>query len=102
MKKLLKKARVYWENDNDNTLDIKAKGTMEHLFPELKKITDEEIRKWLINEIKIKHHNLDEDNVDFVDKAIAWLEKLKVFTEHGDGLYYFANDEFTYIGYKPI
>lgn len=36
---------------------------------------DEKIRKWIINEIKIKHHNLDEDNVDFVDKAIAWLEK---------------------------
>lgn len=36
---------------------------------------DEEIRKWLINEIKIKHHNLDEENIEFVDKAIAWLEK---------------------------
>lgn len=45
------------------------------IFPELKESGDEMIRKWVINEIKVKHHNLDEDNVDFVDKAIAWLEK---------------------------
>lgn len=43
--------------------------------PELKESEDDNIRRWIINEIKIKHHNLDEDNVDFVDKAIAWLEK---------------------------
>jgi len=42
---------------------------------ELNESEDEEIRKWIINEIKIKHHNLDEDSVDFVDKAITWLEK---------------------------
>lgn len=42
---------------------------------------DEKIRKWIINEIKIKHHNLDEENVDFVDKAIAWLEKQGNMTE---------------------
>lgn len=48
---------------------------VESLFPELKKSEDDNIRRWIINEIKIKHHNLDEDNVDFVDKAIAWLEK---------------------------
>lgn len=48
---------------------------LEDLFPELKESEDEKIRKWIINEIKVKHHNLDEDNVDFVDKAIAWLDK---------------------------
>lgn len=47
------------------------------IFPELKESEDDNIRRWIINEIKIKHHNLDEDNVDFVDKAIAWLEKQK-------------------------
>ena len=50
-------------------------GWCEYIFPELKESEDEEIRKWLINEIKIKHHNLDEENIEFVDKAIAWLEK---------------------------
>ena len=45
------------------------------IFPELKENENETIRKWIINEIKINHHNLNEDNVDFVDKAIAWLEK---------------------------
>ena len=50
-------------------------GWCEYIFPELKGSEDEKIKKWIINEIKIKHHNLDEDNVDFVDKAIAWLEK---------------------------
>ncbi len=50
-------------------------GWCEYIFPELKESEDEEIRKWLINEIKIKHHNLDEENIEFVDKAIAWLKK---------------------------
>ena len=45
------------------------------IFPELKETESECIRKWIINEIKINHHNLDKDNVDFVDKAIAWLEQ---------------------------
>lgn len=52
-------------------------GWCEYIFPELKESEDEKIRKWLINEIKIKHHNLDEENIEFVDKAIAWLEKQK-------------------------
>lgn len=47
----------------------------------LQESEDEKIRKWIINEIKIKHHNLDEENVDFVDKAIAWLEKQGNMTE---------------------
>ena len=46
-----------------------------NVFPELAESEDEQIKKWIINEIKIKHHNLDEENVDFVDKAIAWLER---------------------------
>ena len=35
---------------------------------------------------------------DFRKKYIAWLEKLKVFAEYGDGLYYFGNNGFTYVG----
>ncbi|MCR4774589.1 MAG: hypothetical protein K5854_09570 [Prevotella sp.] len=55
--------------------DCDAARQIFRFFPELKESEDEKIRKWLINEIKINHHNLDEDSVDFVDKAIAWLEK---------------------------
>ena len=43
----LERAREYWETDNDNTLDIKAKGTMEYLFPVLKESEAEKIRKEL-------------------------------------------------------
>lgn len=57
------------------TANADQRYVLEKLFPELRETEDEKIRKWIINEIKIKHHNLDEENVDFADKAIAWLEK---------------------------
>lgn len=68
--KALERARVYWENDNDNTLSIKAKGTMEYLFPELAESEDERIIKEIIQSIKgsmIVIHK---------DKCLAWLEKV--------------------------
>ena len=61
-----------WHKLDNNDL---SNDDLETLFPSLKEPEDEKIRKWIINEIKIKHHSLDEDNVDFVDKAIGWLEK---------------------------
>ena len=69
--KLFAKAKQIYNKEND----VLIMHTIETLFPELKESEDEKIRKWIINEIKIKHHNLDEENVDFADKAIAWLEK---------------------------
>lgn len=69
--KALERARVYWETDNDNTLDIKAKGTMEYLFPELAESEDERIIKEIIQSIKgsmIVIHK---------DKCLAWLEKVR-------------------------
>ena len=66
----LKRAAIIYKGE-----DKSLKESLEQIFPELKESEDEKIRKWIINEIKVKHHNLDEDNVDFVDKAIAWLEK---------------------------
>lgn len=69
--------------------------------PELKESNDEKIRKALIDyfddankacENPLQSYGIHTDNV------IAWLEKLKVFTEHDEGLYYFANSEFTYVG----
>lgn len=69
--KALERARVYWETDNDNTLDIKAKGTMEYLFPELAESEDEKIIKEIIQSIKgsmIVIHK---------DKCLTWLEKVR-------------------------
>lgn len=66
----LKRAAIMYKSE-----DKSLKKSLEQIFPELRGDEDEKIRKWIINEIKVKHHNLDEDNVDFVDKAIAWLEK---------------------------
>lgn len=57
------------------TANADQRYVLEKLFPELRETEDEKIRKWIINEIKIKHHNLDEENVDFADKAISWLER---------------------------
>lgn len=68
--KALERARVYWETDNDNTLDIKAKGTMEHLFPELAELGDESIRKRII--ALVNAHGQGR----FKESMLAWLEKV--------------------------
>ena len=72
----LEKAREYWETDNDNTLDIKAKGTMEYLFPELAKSGDEIIKEELINYLK---HRCNSTTLSGEERAcnkwIDWLEK---------------------------
>lgn len=69
----LERAREYWETDNDNTLDIKAKGTMEYLFPVLKESEAEKIRKELIEKVKETPAC-----IGFNDKnaVLAWLEKV--------------------------
>lgn len=64
----LDRAKVYWETDNDNTLDIKARGTMEHLFPELKESENEKIRKEIMSYIKSSGAITNK-------QWIAWLEK---------------------------
>lgn len=73
--KKYKEALENARQEYDTTENVERKQWLEELFPELAESEDERIRKWIINEIKIKHHNLDEDDADFVDKAIAWLEK---------------------------
>ena len=90
MKTIEQKARAYDEvirklrgmMPNWERLSYNGKTFLQdliYIIPELAESEDEKIRKWIINEIKIKHHNLDEENVDFVDKAIAWLEKQKEY-----------------------
>lgn len=107
MKSIRQKAKAY-----DKALEIAKKvhkyssdiaeiKRIEEIFPELKESDDEKIRKALIDyfddankacENPLQSYGIHTDNV------IAWLEKLKVFTEHDEGLYYFANSEFTYVG----
>lgn len=65
------------------------------VFPELKESQDERIRKEIIAIFEGKIPFTSEEDSK---RYIAWLEKLKVFAEHGDGLYYFGDNGFTYIG----
>ena len=71
--KAIERAKEYWETDNDNTLDIKAKGTMEYLFPELKESEDEKTRKELISFLQLPHPKFVGERKQ--EKWIAWLEK---------------------------
>ena len=72
--------------------------------PELAESEDEKIRKALIELVKFSKRSCFEIlkdqsfNIVSMDAMLAWLEKLKVFAEHGDGLYYFGNNGFTYVG----
>ena len=71
----LEKAREYWETDDDNTLDIKARGTMEYLFPELRESEDEKIKKVIIGLLKQStYEDCVYDGVNMKD-IYAWLEK---------------------------
>ena len=81
----IEKAYLYAQTDS-------TKAVLEDIFPELKD-DDEKTRKELIELIGCMH------DADPRKKGwIAWLEKLKVFSEHGDGLYYFGDNGFTYVG----
>lgn len=88
----VKASRIY---NKEN--DMLIMHTIEVLFPELKGSDGERIRKALISFLKspFVNENITDEKVT---PWIAWLEKLKVFAEHGDGLYYFGNNGFTYVG----
>ena len=66
----LERAKEYHSVDIDNTMDVKARGIMEYLFPELKINEDEKIRKRI-------SHALHGDVLDFdeIIQADTWLEK---------------------------
>lgn len=93
----LRLARDYYEDENCFKY---IKGALEHIFCELKEPDDEDIRKTLFETFS----NFNAAGTFWTDilqiskdKVLTWLEKLKMFAEHGDGLYYFANNDFTYI-----
>lgn len=74
----IERAKEYWKTDNDNTLDIKAKGTMEYLFPELTGSKDERIRKALIHLISEEDGFLTEIDGINVKDILSFLDTLDV------------------------
>lgn len=100
-KEALKKAKAYDEAlelmrdcvpDEDGLVHVRPSD----IFPELTKNKDEKIRKEILEYFQ-QFENEELRGVNISD-WIAWLEKLKVFAEHGDGLYHFGNNVFTYVG----
>lgn len=58
--------------------DIAEIKRMEEIFPVLKESEDEEIRKWIIDDIRYNMNNEPLNNSEYkkeAEKAIAWLEK---------------------------
>lgn len=54
------------------------KPVIEQIFPELKELDDEEIRKWIIDDIRYNMNNEPLNDSKYkkkAEKAIAWLEK---------------------------
>ena len=106
MKSIRQKAKAY-----DNAIEIAKKvhkyssdlaeiERMEEIFPELRESEDEKIRKELLEYCKkqAKLYNQAGTRCSQIQSWIAWLKKLNVFAEHGDGLYNFVNSEFIYVG----
>ncbi len=71
-KEALERAKEYWETDDDNTLDVKVRRTMEYLFPELKESEDERIKKELIAIFK---GQIPYTSKEDAERYITWLEK---------------------------
>lgn len=90
-KKRLDAAR-YWHSNSEGGHPHCVRRNLS----ELHESGDEKIRCFLIDFVKIN----DGVNIppDYAKKVLAWLEKLKVFAEYGDGLYHFGNNTFTYVG----
>lgn len=85
-KEALEKARDYWETDNDNTLDIKAKGTMEYLFPELKELEDENIKSCIGMCLTDACEQRFRDYNTSLKDCLAWLEKQDIKTNPYSGV----------------
>jgi len=79
-KEALERAKEYYDVDEDNTMQVHARGVMEYIFPELAESEDEKIRLMLLDMIKRWLRCAEENNVTNDIKqakaAIAWLEKL--------------------------
>lgn len=63
---------------NQKIGDLDENDTLLGIFPELKGSEDEQIRKWIIDDIKYNMNNESLNNSEYIkkaEKAIAWLEK---------------------------
>lgn len=98
-KEALEKAKAYDEAlelmrdcvpDEDGLVHVRPSD----IFRSLEESLDERIRKALL---RFHASTIDLHGIKGKD-ILAWLEKLKVFAEHGDGLYHFGNNGFTYVG----
>lgn len=70
---VLKKASAAHKDE-----DRHLKATLERIFPELKESDDENIRTWIIDDIRYNINNEPLNNSEYkkkAEKAIAWLEK---------------------------
>ena len=71
----LERAKKYYDVDEDNTMQVRARGVMEYLFPELKESEDERIRRaicLLVNGLTSEHFKRCGASFDQIH---AWLEK---------------------------
>ena len=82
-KEALERAKVFTNNDKDNNLMIRAKGTMEYLFPELSESEDEKTRKKLIDRFKSLKPNSSWYEIP-IDNILSWLEKQKNLLSDND------------------
>ena len=71
------KAKAY-DEAIERTRKLYGNELAEEIFHELKESDDEEIRKWIIDDIKFNISNEPLNNSEYkkkAEKAIAWLEK---------------------------
>lgn len=74
--KALERAKEYYDVDEDNTMQVHARGVMEYLFPELKESEDEKIKKAIRYAISQSTHS-DGTLINEIssEEAFDWLEK---------------------------
>lgn len=71
--KAIKEASIAYKDE-----DKHLKATLERIFPELKESEDDEMIKWIIDDIRYNMDNEPLNNSEYkkkAEKAIAWLEK---------------------------
>ena len=71
------KAKAY-DEAIERARKLYGNGITEEIFHELKESEDEEIRRWIIDDIKFNISNEPLNNSEYkkkAEKAIAWLEK---------------------------
>lgn len=76
-------------------LNPEVKKALETLIPEIAETEDRKIIKSLID--NFKHYSCASDGTTSL-KILDWLEKYCVPSENGEGIYYYKDGTFTFIG----